>query len=67
MKNLSNLGLSYMAFGAILVLFAGFADSVCGLASGGLFLLVGLVLRAIAWESVQDSSIQDWEYFNESN
>lgn len=67
MKNLSNLGLSYMAFGAILVLFAGFAENIFVLASGGLLLLVGCILRAIAWESVQDSSIQDWEYFNESN
>jgi len=67
MKNLSNLGLSYMGFGALLMFFAGFAENMFVLASGGLFVCVGGVLRVIAWESVQDSSEQDWEYFYSSN
>lgn len=67
MKKLSSLGLNYMSFGTLLMFFAGFAENIFVLASGGLLLLVGCILRVIAWESLQDSSIQDWEYFNESN
>ncbi len=67
MSKLKSLGLSYMGLGTLLMFFAGFAENMFVLASGGLVLLVGGILRVIGCEGLQDSSMQDWEYFYESN